>query len=379
MRQEDINVLSKPYTHDKQEIDRRFHSALGADAPSAGNLVREIFGDLSPDSFGISWWTATPVEQRILISDFLYQCANGVELNLIEAKLHYMEWLDAREKKSAKDANFFSLGLDGTLQAKVPPARAPIDNLLNKLEGMHLCGFFRAIGSSLDCWGATMVGVLGLDTPLRRSSIRAVGTVLSRVEDTGTAGSKFQLDFRGFFETVKNDTGPEDWLVWVDQYRNMFVHRGRRYISEEFLTRENLLVDLSGRWIPRVRSVLHLAKHPDKSDAEAMIKKDTLVNEDADITLRGIFGSCRELDELVCERLLSIWKARRSNPALINQPASQWDADFKPCKFVGYHPEAGRLDFDWNLVHPVLHRRMQSAALEGTTRTLWRNSKWNQS
>lgn len=378
MRQEDINALSEPYTHVKQEIDRRFHSALGADAPSSGNLVREIFADLSPDSFGISWWTATPVEERILISDYLYQCANGVELNLIEAKLHYMEWLDAREKKSANDANFFSLGLDGTLQVKVPPARAPIDNLLNKLEGMHLCGFFRAIGSSLDCLGAIIIGVLGLETPLRRSDIRSAGRALSRVKDTGTPGSKLQIDFREFFEEVSNDTGPEDWLVWADQYRNMFVHRGRRYISDEFLRRENLFVDLNGRWIPRVMSVLHLAKHPDKSDAEAMIKKEALVNEDGDRTLRGIFDSCRKLDEFVCERLLSIWKTRRSNPSLIDQPASQWDADFRSCKFTGYDPLAEPLEFDWNVIHPVLHRRMKSAALKSSHRALWTNSKWNQ-
>jgi len=40
MRDEDIKWLSEPYPDCRADNDRRFHSALGADVPSAGNLIR---------------------------------------------------------------------------------------------------------------------------------------------------------------------------------------------------------------------------------------------------------------------------------------------------------------------------------------------------
>jgi hypothetical protein len=39
MRKEEINLLSQPYSSEKSEIDRRFHSVIGADVPSAKKLI----------------------------------------------------------------------------------------------------------------------------------------------------------------------------------------------------------------------------------------------------------------------------------------------------------------------------------------------------
>src|SRR5215211_6848539 len=100
MRREDTMKLNEPYTDLRDELDRRFEASIEADVPSAGKLFLEIFHDLDTKSFGISWWGSVPVEERILISDYLYQCAEGVEKNLAEAKLHYLEWFDAREKQN---------------------------------------------------------------------------------------------------------------------------------------------------------------------------------------------------------------------------------------------------------------------------------------
>src|SRR5688500_17737213 len=87
MRDEDRKKLSEPYQTERLGIDRRFHSAIGADVPNAGVLVREIYSDLSRATMGVSWWDAVPIHERALISDYLYQCAFGIEVNLAEAKL----------------------------------------------------------------------------------------------------------------------------------------------------------------------------------------------------------------------------------------------------------------------------------------------------
>lgn len=74
MRQEELTKLNEPYTDIKSDIDRRFDSAIGADVPSAITLFNEIYADLDTKSFRISWWQGVPVQERILIGDYLYQC-----------------------------------------------------------------------------------------------------------------------------------------------------------------------------------------------------------------------------------------------------------------------------------------------------------------
>jgi hypothetical protein len=378
MRKEDINSLSKPYTESRVQLDRRFHSAIGADVPSAGVIVREIFNDLDAQSHGILWWQSVPEQERILISDYLYQCADGIEVNLIEAQLHYLEWLDVRDRQNARLADVISRTPYGELQQKYPPSIAPIDDLPSKLEGMHICGFFRAIGSSLDCLAGVTVGVLGLNNNLRWSDIGTAELTLKKLQLQGTPGSQVQIDFRDLFETAKKASGPEDWLAWASQYRNMFVHRGRRLAFGGFAPRDVLLLDSEERVIPRVKTQLHLAKYPDKSDAEAFIKKDVALNEDANITFKGIFKSTRDFLEILSERLVFVWQERRKDPFLIEQPATQWNMKIKPCNFTGYDKNAEPLNYDEIMGNPTLHHRMLAAAVFDQHRSLWANSPWNQ-
>jgi hypothetical protein len=377
MRQEEINKLSEPYTDTRSDVDRRFDSVIGADVPSAIKLFNEIAADLDTRSFGISWWQI-PVQERILISDYLYQCADGIEKNLVEAKLHYLEWLDVRERQDSRIADGIRFKQNGEPYFKHPASQAPIDDLIGRMEGLHLCGFFRAIGSSLDCLGAVIIGVLGLDTSLRHSSIDIAERTLQALKDNGSPGTALQIEFRDFFEDVKKSSGPEDWLAWADQYRNMFVHRGRRSTRNEIVPREPRLLDSRGVWIPRASSTLHLAKYPDKSEAEALIKIDMLLNEDADSTLTGIFRSTRELEETICNRLLSIWEERRANPSLIEQPSTQWiKKRLKRCAFSGYKPSVQKITADVETAHPVMLKRLLAASADDAHReNTWQDSVW---
>ena len=380
MRDTELAILSQPHSQtEKGEIDRRFHSSIGADIPSASNLAREILTDLDTTNFGVSWWRALPTEERILISDYLYQCTNGIELNLAEAKLHYWEWLDAKERDNERIANAISRDDQGQIGIKLPASSAPIDDLPSKLERMHICGFFRAIGSSLDCLGAIIIGVLGLPVSLRRSDLRKAENALANSIVLGTQGTQIQTDFRQFFDDLKNHCGPQDWLEWTDQYRNMFVHRGRRASHQQIIPKENLLFDAMGMVIPRATSIMYLAKYPDRSEVEALIKsKNIFLNEDASITLDGIFQSCRELEENTCNNLLNTWLLRRSDPALIEQPLSQWDVKIRNSDFVGYSPKAEDIDADVLIGNPILFRRIRAASVDDDHRGLWANSKWNQ-
>src|SRR6266404_5583737 len=188
MRNEEIKILNEPYTTPNEGLDRRFESAIGADIPSAGQLIVEILDDLDEQTFGISWWSSVPVEERILIGDYLYQCAEGIEKNLIEAKLHYWNWLDARKRMDDIIADSVKLDSQGRPYQKFPPAKSAMDELPFKLEGMHICGFFQAIGSTLDCLGGVIIAVLGLKASLRKNDILSARRILKALKTPQTTG-----------------------------------------------------------------------------------------------------------------------------------------------------------------------------------------------
>lgn len=377
MRQADIDELTKLYAAPRTPLDRRFEAAVKADVPSSGELFQEIFQDLDTKTFGIQWWSSVPVQERVLISDYLYQCAEGIEKNLVEAKLHYMEWSDARARFNERIVDGIKIPPTGEPFFKHPPSLAPIDDLPSKLDELHRTGFFRAVGSSLDCLGAVIVGVLGLETSLRHTSIEDARKTLERVKDLGTARTKLQIEFGNFLEQSIESAGPDDWLEWADQYRNMFVHRGRRLTYNQVFPTEPPSY-VAGEWRTKASSNVHLAKYPDKSDAEAFIKLDMVLNEPAESSLRGVFDSTRELEGSICSRLLSIWRARRSDPLLIEQPATQWTTKrLRTCSFQGYDSAAEPID-----VHKLsssgapLKRLVAAAADDAHRDEIWKGSTW---
>ena len=70
-----------------------------------------------------------------------------------------------------KIANIVTRDSSGRIDSKCQNLNRSNDELPRKLEDMHICGFFRAIGSSLDCLGAAIIGVLALPNNLRKADI----------------------------------------------------------------------------------------------------------------------------------------------------------------------------------------------------------------
>src|SRR6266498_4523317 len=223
MRPQELEILNRPYEpHDSIHFHQRFDSTIGADLPSNANLASAILNDLDPANLGVRWWGNLPPVERILIGDYLYQSTVGVEVNLSEAQLHFFEWLQARDQANNGIADSVVFDEKGVPHFKHPPSNSAADDLPNRLERLHLGGFFRAIGSSLDCLGAAVIGVLGLRTSLRYGDLKSAEKALLKIGPSEHAGPQLQADFCEFFNDVKKTAGPEDWLDWTDQYRNMF-------------------------------------------------------------------------------------------------------------------------------------------------------------
>ena len=376
MRREEIELLEKPYDDALSNEVNLFDTVIGASLPSANRLAKEILDDLDTTTFGVRWWSLLPTQERILIGDYLYQCCNGIELNLAEAKLHYFEWLDAREKRNHQIADSIVIDRQG-VRFKHPESQSAMDDLPERLEKLHLGGFFRAIGSSLDCLGAMVVGVLGLKTSLRHADLKASKNALKEIAHSNDAGIQLQLRFFQFLTDLERAVGPDDWLEWTSQYRNTLVHRGRRSSSFDVVPKEHLLYDARGRIKPRATSKMHLARYPDRSEIEALLKtKATWLNENAESTLDGIFISCLKFEERTSEELCSIWDTRRKNPSLIEQPHQQWNAKIRSTTFRGYIASAQPFASDTLTLNPSFRHRMLAASVDDAHRGLWNGSQW---
>ena len=378
MRREEIELLEKPYGDALSNEVNFFDKIIGASLPSANKLAKEILNDLDHTTFGVRWWSVLPTQERILIGDYLYQCCNGIELNLAEAKLHYFEWLDAREQRNNQIADGIVIDRHG-VRFKHATSESAKDDLPERIEKLHLGGFFRAIGSSLDCLGATIVAVLGLKTSLRRADLRASQKALREIPLSNDIGIQLQLRFFQFLQDLEKAVGPDGWLEWTSQCRNMLVHRGRRSSSFDVVPKENLLFDARGRIIPRATSKMHLARYPDRSEIEALVRtKANWLNEDAESTLDGVFLSCQKFEERTCEELCSIWDSRRKNPSLIEQPLQQWNAKIQSTSFRGYITSAQPFTSDTLTVNPSFRHRILAAAVDDAHRGLWNGSQWAQ-
>jgi hypothetical protein len=360
MRKEDLEILSKPYDQDESNEKGRFNSALGADVESLSNLLDELVDDLAPQ-YGVAWWTSLPTHQRVAIGDYLYQCVFAIETNLAEARLHYLEVLGTRRDQDRRIASAVQLQ-NGEPIVKLRPPTSPLDELPDRLEMMHVGGFFRALGSALDCIGAAIIIVLGLDTQLRRAGFKTALKILDELDKKGVP-TPIQLDFKQFIEAAIESLGPTDWLNWMSEHRNLLIHRGRLIIQKEIVPAGVMLYDHRGVPIVRSKQISHLPRFPDKSDIEAWATtKYTILSEDADTTMQGLFHSTRNLILEVGDHLTSAWQRRRSNPVEILQPATQWGPKSSSSAFVGYSG-AAPIAMDTITMSPATSKRFRAAGL----------------
>jgi hypothetical protein len=380
MRKEDLMKLQTAYPHGQESAaDDRFARALDVSLPRLRELADAIFTDFNETTFGVGWWAAHSLgaARRILISDHLHECAISVETNLVEAKLHLLEYVDAAERESHFVRNAVTLNADCTVKSlKFPPRLKPADDLARHLVALHEGGFARAIGSALDCLGGVIVGVLGLKTSLLRADINRAREVLGKVDPNAGPETSIQVDFARTLEAAIVSAGPDRWLDWATDFRNMLVHRGRRLHLTSIEPRGNALFDHTGHPVGLVRAIPQMPRDPALSDVEVLLSDvPPVLEEEAETTMRGALRSTLALAEAMSARLASVWSLRRATPALIEQPREQWktvpSAPLSP--FAGY--DRASLPYDPKVLagNPDLLRRLRCAALEDGSRPRWKD------
>lgn len=381
MTQADLAKLAQNYMPG-ENADAGFDRVVGVALPNLGRLVTAIDADLDEHVYGIGWWKGHPIgdKRRILASDHMLQCLRSVEVNLREARLHQMSWVHctAVDDASMLNAVSYQPQPNGTFapMPKHPRRVKGTDDLARHLAEMHSAGFFRAIGSALDCLAGGIIGVTAVPKDLLKADFENLRSWFRTGNPRASSYvASYHRNLGAVLEGVVTAAGPADWTLWASQVRNMLVHRGRRWQISMLNPRKTGLLD--GRGLPQLLTSVehHLPTAPSHSDIEAMVafgNNAPQLTEDAHVTLDGLHRSSTQLVEDVSAILLRAWLLRRAQPSTVPQPIEQWkNTPGAPVPtFPGYAPGAP-LAMDTMMTSPEAVRRFRVAALQTADKPKW--------
>lgn len=377
MRRTDRERLARPYGTPADLPTPGPAEALGVASEQLKRLEEAIFADFSPGPpFGIAWWVPGPgTTRRVLIGDQLLVCAMSTRDNLIEAALHWIEFLDYAEQESDMFADAVQVE-SGQVVVRAPRRERPLDDVVLDLCDLHLLGVARALSGALDCFAGVIIGVMALKTNILGASFGVVRRrVLPKLPPATNDGQRRQNDFAAALESLIARSGPAGWLDWVLDFRNMLIHRGRRLTTSQFVPRAPELYGPNGEIIRRARVVKQLPRDPGRSDVEVLRDPYSapVLTEEAPRTLEGLIRSTRDLVDSASAVLLDAWQWRRANPGALSQPREQWPAGVSTTStgFVGYAPGTASYSPSQWMSHPAVLRRLRTAALDDATRPQW--------
>jgi len=385
MRACDLARLNQPYPEDEDAPDGLAMSALGLPLRRWKELEALIVDDFVEQApYGIGWWAPHPgTSRRILIGDQLYACVASVSANMTEAVLHWLEYQDCAERDSERFADIVQIR-NGQFDVVLPSPRNAMEELSREMVVMHIAGVARALSAALDCLAGAIIGVVAVPISILKADWGKLETAFSKISKGTTTGEQAQTDFYTKLKDVVASAGPDGWLNWALDFRNMLVHRGRRLETGQFVPKVPQLYGPDGEQIPRVRRLTFLPRNPGMSDVEVWREtpiapvRDPLealvLNEDAAQTLGGLLDSTKVVISETAKLLTEVWNWRRENPQILPQPAAQWPrgaATSPELVFQGYAPGARDLSSASASFHPIDIRRFRAASLDDASRSRW--------
>lgn len=346
---------------------------LGVDSKRVDQLAAAIYADLDEETYGIGWWVDFgSAKRRIVVSDYLHQSVAAIGRNLLEARLHQLE---AESAWDSSEEWFKRALLDAPQGDLLAPPKNAEEELRGTFGDIHAGGFFRAIGSVLDCIAAAVVGVAGLPRRIFRVQWKVVLDDLSALAEANDP----RRDFAEAVMARRDSAGPEMWSEWAIEMRNMLVHRGRR-VNINFVLPTSSLVYLPGGMAYKPHRVVPLfQRDPGLSEIEVMHLKgkvtDVVVPEPAEETANSIFESALFFANEFSSLALELWDRRRSDRGLVEQPLDkQWPEvrEEDPTSFDGYNPRnLGTEHLNTIMVNPQEGKRITAALATDDLHPIW--------
>ncbi len=374
MRRDDFDRFNVSFQGlDSSQREVRANEALGVHIPAARAMFEEIVGDLSETRFGIGWWAPHPDKfRRILISDQLLLCAQSVQTNVVEARLHLLELREARDNAAESMGGRVTVDPSGP---RILPAERAADELPAAMVWLHTGGFLRAIGSAFDCLAGVIIGVAAIPQSILRADFTKVMVYLRRLSPH-EASTEAQAEIYQRVQSSIEAAGPPGWHAWTLDYRNMLVHRGRHMVLSRLLPEKSPILSASGQPVVYARQVVLLPNDPGRSEVEVLRDAPTnhfLLTEDGALTVERVYESAVQVIEAASRALAELWRRRRASPSLLIQPQKQWEhlPATQSCGFRGYAAGTVQVKGEAMFVNPLFGRRLQAAALTDAQRDEW--------
>lgn len=203
------------------------------------------------------------VKRRVLVSDYVLCAARAVEQNLQEARLHELELAHALDNLNELHRDTVLAHPNGQLVPHLSGPSCALDEITNELVPLHFAGVARALSSAFDCLSAPTYFVFATPVDLRRSDWAARKTEELKKQTLPT-----QLaTLRDAVVAIIADNAP--WFEWLNDYRNMVVHRGRRLEMRTFTPNVSMILKENETPFVHTTVVSGLPRDPDLSDMEA--------------------------------------------------------------------------------------------------------------
>lgn len=327
MRSEWQRRLAQPYSEqERAEPDslKRVGRRLGLNLEKTHRLEAAVYQDLDPVRLGIGWWDCYhDAPRRILVGDYLHQALVTIQRNFIEATLHLLEADEAFNQESDIQRRGM---FDPRANRIFEMPRSPEDELPGLTADAHSAGFFRALGSSLDCLAVAIIAIsplrLGLSNAGWRQTLRHAANMDPQLV------APFDHHLEKLIRLI-DESGSDGWTDWLLESRNMFVHRPRRMHIRFILPAGAPIALPDGRTHTPTRIAALLQRDPLLSDVEEMRTGgrvfDVVLPEPADETMSGVLKRAINLHQDVSAHLLKVWNERKADPLAAPQPLkAQW-------------------------------------------------------
>ncbi len=333
---------------DADQMRREFIANLGVELEHTQQLGDRLLDSVRAENGGFTFFADLPLDARAIASDQVVGAARAVEANLVEARLH-------ESNHGALAAGGF--GLPVTLEDHERAARI----------GAETVAFFRAIGSTLDCMAALLIGLLRVPQSIRRASF----TVILRLDPADAASPTLGALWSGLKALVDaHGDDPPDWLRWTLEMRHALMHRAR--LLDMLVARETDLPQLAlprhvmrDLAVERLRADHHFRRKPWLPDMEHLADgqtriADAILREPESVTIRGVAASTNTLVEACSRWLLSEWSTIAS---VVASPADQWRIEPpQTINFAGFVPDHEMPEVRAMMISPRDQERVRLAA-----------------
>jgi hypothetical protein len=318
-------AMSATHGRDGTEVWWDYAASVGVRCENMKALADTLLERFRASDGGFAALASLPIDVRAIVSDQIVGAAQAAPRNLLEARLHGDD-------------------LNSLLEDGVP---FPEPSLASQEDStridMAVVGFFRAIGSTLDCLAAGSIGIVRLPLSIRRASFGQLLTLPGERLAEHSCWAQVRACIDGYAGE------PPGWLKWALEMRHALMHRPRlmsvmlpREVSSPELAlpahvmrqvmRERIRFDPRFRSRPWLPDMQHLADGASGGLAGSVLAETEIQ------TARGVFEATQRLAEGLATLLLAL--IDDADVVAIDPPERNWAIEPDPAiEFQGFAPQ----------------------------------------